>query len=93
MAANATLALSITGMTCGSCVRHVTEALRGLDGVAEAQVDLRAGRATVAYDPAVVPAAEMVRAVEEAGYGASLAPGDRAPAPPVQGGRGCSCCA
>ncbi|HXJ73406.1 MAG TPA: cation transporter, partial [Candidatus Dormibacteraeota bacterium] len=30
--------LSINGMTCGNCVRHVTEAIQGVPGVSGAQV-------------------------------------------------------
>ena len=88
-----TLDLSITGMTCGSCVRHVTEALRGVSGVGEAQVDLQGGRATVAYDPATATAEQMVQVVEEAGYQAAVASGDRPSGLPVRGGCGSSCCA
>jgi copper chaperone CopZ len=93
MAANqATLDLSITGMTCGSCVRHVSEALHSVDGVAEARVDLQSGRATVAYDPASATAERMVAAVEEAGYPATVAADERPSALPVRGGCGSSCC-
>lgn len=88
-----TLDLSITGMTCGSCVRHVTEALHGVGGVAEARVDLQGGRATVAYDPASATAERMVAAVEEAGYRATVAAGERPEALPARGGCGSSCCA
>lgn len=94
MAANqTTLDLSITGMTCGSCVRHVTDALRGVSGVGEARVDLQGGRATVEYDSATVTTAQMVQAVEEAGYHATVASGDRPSGLPVRGGCGSSCCA
>jgi copper chaperone CopZ len=94
MTANrATLDLSITGMTCGSCVQHVSEALRGVDGVAEAQVDLQGSRATVTYDPASATAERMIEAVEEAGYRAEVAPAARqATGLPIRSGAGCSCC-
>ena len=82
--------LSITGMTCGSCERHVREALRGLDGVQEAEVDLRTSTATVIYDPTLVSDENMVAAVTEGGYGAKVA-GDVA-APPIRSGCGCSSC-
>lgn len=88
----ATLDLSITGMTCGSCVRHVTEALHRVDGVGAAQVELQGGRATVAYDPASATAAQMVQAVEEAGYQATVASGGRFGELPVRGECASSCC-
>ena len=37
----------VSGMTCGHCVRAVTEAIHGVDAAAQVAVDLSAGRATV----------------------------------------------
>lgn len=84
--------LAVTGMTCGSCARHVTEALNALDGVDAAQVDLQAGCATVSFDPAVATPEQMLAAVEGAGYGASLAPAKQSTLAVVSG-CGSSCCA
>ena len=39
--------LSIGEMTCASCVRHVENALRDVDGVTSAVVNLATERATV----------------------------------------------
>ena len=75
-AAPRTLLLSITGMTCEHCQRHVTEALTSVDGVADATVDLERGVATVALR-APVPDAELCIAVEGAGYEASVLEGPR----------------
>ena len=36
--------LNVSGMTCGSCVKHVTNALKTLDGVGDVSVDLATGR-------------------------------------------------
>src|ERR1035437_6278243 len=66
--------LAITGMTCGNCARHVTEAIQSVPGVRSATVRLEANQATVRWGPGrkkTAPA--VIRAVEEAGYGASLA--------------------
>ena len=93
MTTHTRLDLSISGMTCGSCVRHVTEALRGVEGVSEAIVDLQGGRATVEYDPATATAEQMVQAVEAAGYRGTVGSGHRAGELPVRGGCGSSCCA
>lgn len=68
-----TLELSISGMSCGSCVRHVGDALRQLDGIAQVSVDLAAGRARVAYHPEATTPDRMIGAIEHAGYHARLA--------------------
>ena len=67
-----TTEISISGMSCGSCVRHVTDALRGVPGVTEARVELQAGRAVVVHDPASTVPESLLQAVEEAGYAAEL---------------------
>ncbi len=67
-----TQTLQVDGMTCAMCVGHVTRALQGLDGVQSAQVSLEGRQAIVTYDPAKVQAAQMVEAVIEEGYEASL---------------------
>ncbi len=64
---------AITGMTCGNCARHVTEALQGVQGVRSATVDLEAQQASVRWaQGAELDLAAAIRAVEEAGYGAKL---------------------
>jgi len=68
-----TLDLTITGMSCDNCVRHVTEALRGADGVVDATVDLPAGRAKVKYDSMRTDAERLIAAVGRAGYRAAVA--------------------
>nr|MBC7245568.1 copper-translocating P-type ATPase [Chloroflexota bacterium] len=60
--------LPIGGMTCASCVAHVEEALRSLDGVLEANVNLATERATVEYIPGLVGMEDFRRAVADAGY-------------------------
>ncbi len=60
--------LSIQGMTCASCVGHVEEALREVEGVTEASVNLATERATVRYAPGAVSVADLEAAVREAGY-------------------------
>jgi copper chaperone CopZ len=71
-----TVELAISGMSCGSCVWHVTEALRGVAGVGDVAVDLKGGRATVSCDPSLASAAELVHVVEEAGYEAAVLPAE-----------------
>src|SRR6266542_3645604 len=69
--------LAITGMTCASCVTNVESALRGVEGVKSADVNLATERATVQVDPARADLPALVRAVERAGYGALPLTGDK----------------
>jgi P-type Cu+ transporter len=62
--------LTISGMTCASCVRRVERSLAKVPGVASASVNLATERATVSYDAASVSPADLMAAVERAGYGA-----------------------
>ena len=68
--------LAVVGMTCAACVSHVEGALGGVDGVLAAHVNLATERAAVEYVPGVAGPAEMRRAIESAGYSASLLTGD-----------------
>ena len=62
----------IEGMPCDGCARHVTQALRGVPGVVEAQVPgWRSGKATVVAEDRVNEAT-LLDAVREAGYNAML---------------------
>jgi copper ion binding protein len=59
--------LKIEGMSCEHCVKHVTEALKGIAGVSSASVSLKDKNAVVEHGDAVTP--DMMKAaVEEAGY-------------------------
>lgn len=60
--------LNVTGMTCTSCVRHVNEALRELEGIREVQVQLSEGKVLVKHDPQLSPVSAMIQALQEAGY-------------------------
>ena len=64
-----TVRLSIEGMSCGGCVRHVTQALEGVRG-ARVQ-DVKVGSATVAIDPQALSPQALVEAVERAGFTAA----------------------
>jgi copper chaperone CopZ len=61
--------LAIVGMSCGHCVAAVRDALTALPGV-QLQ-DVRIGGARVAADESVTPA-DLIAAVEAAGYDATL---------------------
>ena len=64
--------LNVEGMSCAACVGHVTRALEGLEGVQSARVSLDEKRAVVTYNPAQVQTAQMLEAVDEEGYEASV---------------------
>lgn len=59
--------LDVVGMSCASCVRHVEQALRKVAGVERVEVMLKDAQARV-HHAANVDVAQMVSAVEEAGY-------------------------
>jgi Cu+-exporting ATPase len=62
--------LTISGMTCASCVARVERKLGKVPGVVAAGVNLATERATVTYDPSRATVADLIAAVEAAGYGA-----------------------
>ena len=68
--------LTIGGMTCASCVVHVERALRSVEGVDAASVNLATERATVEYVPEVAGIGNLRYAVEDAGYTVVGASGD-----------------
>ncbi|UZD54377.1 heavy-metal-associated domain-containing protein [Caldimonas aquatica] len=55
----------VQGMSCGHCVRAVTQAVQKLDGQARVEVDLARGRVTV--DTGAAREA-VVQAIESEGY-------------------------
>jgi Cu+-exporting ATPase len=59
----------VSGMTCASCVSHIEKALKELDGVSSATVNLATEKATVEYIPSKVGMDDFRKAVEGAGYG------------------------
>jgi P-type Cu+ transporter len=64
------LSFGIAGMTCANCAGRAERALQALPGLAGAHVDFATERATVARD--VVPAADISKAIEDAGYKAEM---------------------
>jgi len=60
--------LSIGGMTCAACVRHVERALNKVDGVVSVSVNLATERATVEYLAGAVSVESLKTAVHDAGY-------------------------
>lgn len=66
------MTLKIDGMSCEGCVRGVERALSACAGVRSVRVDLAAARAEVAFDPQQTGAADLLAAVEAAGFDASV---------------------
>ena len=59
---------TIEGMSCQMCVKHVTKALQGVEGVKAVKVSLEDENAQVTYDPAAAGVAAFKAAVSDAGY-------------------------
>nr|WP_042223063.1 copper chaperone CopZ [Oceanobacillus manasiensis] len=60
--------LNVQGMSCGHCKMSVENALKNLDGVSAAEVNLEAGKVEVTFDDLKVNVTTMKDAVEEQGY-------------------------
>lgn len=89
--------LSVGGMSCGACVRHVTRALDGLTGVVHVDVDLQKKEALVEHLPNSVDEAGLVTAITDAGYQAKVVAGaaeprEVVPRPPSFGSSSGCCC-
>jgi Cu+-exporting ATPase len=66
---SAEMELSIGGMNCNNCARHVTEAIQSVSGVRSATVILDAGRASVRWNSgAEQNVSAVIEAVQKAGY-------------------------
>ena len=73
----ATIELPITGMTCANCVNTVERTLnKKVPGILEATVNFATEKATVKYIPGAVSRADMVAAIERAGYGVVVVDSD-----------------
>jgi Cu+-exporting ATPase len=60
----------ITGMTCAACANRIEKGLSRLPGVTSASVNLAMETARVEYSPAAVTPGDIIRKVEQLGYGA-----------------------
>ena len=63
---NNTLNLAIEGMHCGACVRRVTSALQGVDGVQVSSIEI--GLAKITFDDQKASAKEISAAVDRIGF-------------------------
>jgi len=76
-----TIELTVEGMTCGSCVKHVKQALQAVPGVVHVEVDLLSGRAKVQGD-LQVGSTSLIAALAEEDYVANIAT-ESSPATPT----------
>ncbi len=63
----------VTGMTCSACSIRVEKNVSKTDGVIEANVNLLTNSMTVKYDESVLNEGNIIKVVEDTGYGASSA--------------------
>ena len=69
-----TLSFEVAGMTCGGCCVKVEHGLAMLDGVRRAKVDLEPGLATVDVDLALISPAQIMAAINKAGFSVARRP-------------------
>ncbi len=65
----------VTGMTCSACSSHVEKSVCKLVGEGNVSVSLLTNSMQVKYDESKVSEDDIIKAVEDAGYGASVAGG------------------
>lgn len=70
--------LRISGMHCSSCALSIDDGLEELVGVRRAKTSYAKRQSEVEFDPGAVTEAELVAAVEAAGYEATPRPDSRA---------------
>ena len=63
---------AVTGMTCSACSARVEKAVTALAGTENVSVNLLTNSMQLSYDEGKLTPAQIIAAVEQAGYGASL---------------------
>ncbi|KIW09924.1 hypothetical protein PV08_11700 [Exophiala spinifera] len=64
--------LVITGMTCATCTATIERVLQKIQGVEQIDVSLSLETATIVYDALKTSPEDLIREVEQVGYGAQL---------------------
>ncbi|XP_068165338.1 copper-transporting ATPase 2-like [Antennarius striatus] len=70
--AHGKLDLTITGMTCASCVHNIEAKLTTTKGIIGASVALATKKANIQFDPDVLGARDIVKIIQDLGFEASL---------------------
>ena len=65
------ITVAVSGMSCEHCVKSITEAVQALEGVEDVKVDLSGGSVSCRLTDESVTRADVVEAIEEAGYEAA----------------------
>ncbi|MDT8420699.1 MAG: cation transporter [Desulfuromonadales bacterium] len=63
---------AVQGMTCGSCVGTIKDALGQLDGIENVDIVVTTGRSQVLFDPARVAAEKIAATISASGFPATL---------------------
>lgn len=63
-----TVTISITGMTCASCVNSIEEYVSGKDGISKCQVSLAMETAVVEFDESKLKPQKIVEMVDDLGF-------------------------
>ncbi|WP_224985057.1 heavy-metal-associated domain-containing protein [Geomonas agri] len=71
--ADQVVVLRTSGMTCGSCVKKITETLQSQKGVAAAEVDLESGLVVAGYDSKQTAPEKLAQAVQKSGFHSQVA--------------------
>ncbi|WP_109430646.1 heavy metal translocating P-type ATPase [Sulfoacidibacillus thermotolerans] len=65
--------LNIKGMTCASCAARIEKVVGKVDSVKSIHVNLASEKAHISYIPGLIQEDDLIKAVEKAGYEATLA--------------------
>ncbi|QAR32421.1 cadmium-translocating P-type ATPase [Geovibrio thiophilus] len=72
--------LNITGMTCSACSSRIERKLSKQKGISEVAINLSTAKGRVAYDRDILNEGDIIRLIEDIGFGASKEAGDTAEA-------------
>ncbi|MHB9093615.1 MAG: cation transporter [Eubacteriales bacterium] len=64
----ANVVMNVEGMSCNHCKMSVEKALKTLNGVKDAVVNLAGKTVSIDYDPAVVNGNNLKKTISDAGY-------------------------
>ncbi|KAJ2815149.1 hypothetical protein IWW50_006908, partial [Coemansia erecta] len=64
--------LSVTGMTCASCVNGIEQYIGNMDGISSIKVDLMTAQATVHHYKGIIAAEKLCTSIEDMGFDAQV---------------------